>query len=287
MFYPVGKAINNENWRVPPALNAKNYDVISANPETVHFRTNLALVNYQNSHFSVQLDRTITLLSPQQISRQLSIELPTSVNQVAYRSHTSLTNLGEDWRPEKGLITLWSMAMLQGTDDSVSMFVIAPEQGPVQSYLYPLYADRLISRNHLVFFKTDGKYRSKIGIPADISGDLILSYSPSLAKLTVLKITIDQDGRYPISLEKLYTKQAKGDVTNAYNHGNMDGSLLAKSAFYELESAAPMLALKTNQSVSHTQQVFHFVGNSKQLDAISQQLVGINVSDTNTLFKSE
>lgn len=76
-------------------------------------------------------------------------------------------------------------------------------------------------------------------------------------------------------------------MTNAYNHGNMDGSLLAEPAFFELESAAPMLALKTNESVSHIQQVFHFVGNIKQLDAISSQLVSIKVSDTDKLFKSE
>ncbi|WP_158970658.1 DUF6786 family protein [Paraglaciecola sp. L3A3] len=287
LFYPAGKEIKSENWQVPTALNEKNYSVVLANNKTVHFQKNLQLINHQNSQFSVQLDRKITLLNKPEIEQHLNIQLPKAVNQVAYSSDTELTNLGDNWHVDKGLITLWSMAMLQGSDDNISMFTITPEQAPAQSYLYDLYGDRLISKEHLIFYKTDGKYRSKIGIPVAISGNLILSYSPSLKRLTVIKFTLNKQAAYPISLEQENTNGIKGDVTNAYNHGNMDGSLLANSAFFELESSAPMRALKTNESVSHTQQVFHFVGQVHLLDLIAKQLVGIKVSETDNIFQSQ
>jgi hypothetical protein len=285
LFYPAGKAIKSENWRVPPALQAKDYLVVSQNSHSAHFQKNLDLVNYQNTAFSARLDRKITLLSAPEIAKSLDVTFPKTVNQVGYPSFNSLTNIGDDWNIENGLITIWSLAMLQGSDDNISMFAIKPEQAPAQSYLYPLYGDRLISKDHLVFYKTDGKYRSKIGIPAAMSKDLMLSYAPSLNRLTVIKFSLAPAENYPISLEQADTTLVKGDVTNAYNHGNMDGSLLDDSAFFELESAAPMLALKTNGSVTHTQQVVHFIGTTAELDLISSQLIGINVSQTQNIFK--
>lgn len=285
LFYPAGKAIKNENWRVPPALQARDYLVVSQNSHSAHFQKILDLVNHQNTQFSARLDRKITLLSTKEIAQSLDITLPKTVNQVGYTSFNSLTNVGDDWNTKTGLITIWSLAMLQGSDDNISMFPIKPEQAPAQSYLYPLYGDRLISKDHLVFYKTDGRYRSKIGIPVTMSKDLMLSYTPSLNRLTVIKFSLAPAETYPISLEQADTTLAKGDVTNAYNHGNMDGSLLGEPAFFELESAAPMRALKTNESVTHTQQITHFIGTTAELDLISNQLIGIDVSQTQNIFK--
>jgi hypothetical protein len=54
--------------------------------------------------------------------------------------------------------------------------------------------------------------------------------------------------------------------------------------FYEMESVSPAAFLKPGGSLSHTHAVFHFTGDAKGLDAISQKLLGVSLEDIQKEF---
>lgn len=284
LYYPVGTKMSGENWRVPHALLEQNYPIIKQGRDSITFQKKLFFENFQGSHFSTQFTRKVTLRTKAEVENSLGITLSDAINWVSFTADNALMNIGKDWRASNGLITIWSMAMYQGTDDMVSIFptTIANElnaEKQVNQYLYPLNEKRLRQVRQAILYKTDGRYRSKIGIPANISKNVIGAYSSSLRRLTIVKFSLHKNNTYPISLEEVATKGVLGDVSNAYNHGANDGSILAKPAFFELESAAPMRTLKKGESIQHTQQVSHFFGSVQELDAISEKVLGVKLLD--------
>ena len=68
-----------------------------------------------------------------------------------------------------------------------------------------------------------------------------------------------------------------GDAVNTYNDGPLaDGTQMGP--FYEIESVSPAAFLKPGQSLSHHHAVFHFTGDEKALDALSQKLLGVSLA---------
>ena len=55
--------------------------------------------------------------------------------------------------------------------------------------------------------------------------------------------------------------------------------------FYEIESVSPAAFLKPNQSIVHKQSVYHFTGDEKSLNVISQKLLGASLHEITQAFK--
>lgn len=282
VFYPPKKAITSENWRVPPGLKAQNYQVIEVGEShAVMQKKSLRLENHIGTPFLVDIVRELRLYTAPDIKHYLNIALPKNVSYVGFGSLTTLTNVGEDWHKNTGALAIWNLGMYQGTDDAVAIIpahASVPNIGSIHQYLYPLDATRLAFKKSAFFYKVDGRYRSKVGMPAQYSQALIASYAPSLRRLTLIKFSFSRSSPYPIAVEDDVPLSTPGDVTNVYNHGGMNGELLGSASFYELETASPMVALKTGAAIKHTHQTFHFFGEPAALNPITTSLLGIPIT---------
>ena len=145
------------------------------------------------------------------------------------------------------------------------------------SYFGKVPSSRLRKTDSMLFFKTDGKYRSKIGIPPSIVKPLVGSYDSVRNILTIMKVEYKGDLDYVNSMWEHQKYPYKGDVVNAYNDGPNDmGTQLG--AFYEIETSSPAVALKKGEALTHVKIVFHFQGAKAELNKISKKVLGVELS---------
>ncbi|WP_440876045.1 DUF6786 family protein [Thalassotalea sp. PLHSN55] len=281
VFYPVGDSFASNLWRVPEAVSETPFTLISKNAHSAHLYQKLHVQNMQGTEFIVGVDRNISLYSKRHLNTLLKIKLPENVKYIGFGSNNRLTNLGKDWRADTGLLSIWILGMFQGTDNS---WAIAPlnqevsQKGQIHTYLNTINNDYLKQHDEAVYFKVDGKFRAKLGVPKTITKDRIASYSPELNRLTVVLFSFTNQPNYPIALESDVPDGTLGDVSNFYNHQGPS----ADKEFYELETAAAMEPLKHGDFIEHQHHTFHFFGNSNQLDNIAQQVLGLSLQKIQT-----
>ena len=68
-----------------------------------------------------------------------------------------------------------------------------------------------------------------------------------------------------------------GDAFQSYNNGGDDPSEPATDAFFELESASPVRALKKGESISHRHATYHFQGSRAELEKLAGKLLGVSL----------
>lgn len=185
-------------------------------------------------------------------------------------------NFGEDLK----YILEYEQAVVLSADNGSDQIIISPQH---QGRVLTSAAEGLKgSSNGWLDRKADGRYRRKIGIAKERSQDIMASYTPEESRFTIIKFSFEDAEEYPISHESSNSDGVAGDVTNSYNHGNMDGSLLEPAGFFELESAGAMKPLKSGESISHSHHKFHFFGDRKALNKVSQPLLGLSIEEIET-----
>ncbi len=127
-------------------------------------------------------------------------------------------------------------------------------------------------KDGIIFFKTDGKHRSKIGISPQRALPYCGSYDPEKQVLTLLWYSApDKPSRYVNSKWGDQAFPFKGDVVNSYNDGPVaDGSIMGP--FYEIESSSPAAMLTAGSSITHSQRIFHITGSKENLSKITEKL---------------
>ena len=102
----------------------------------------------------------------------MDLDISKEIAFVAFESKNLITNLDQEpILKETGLVAVWSAGMFKGSDEST---VIIPlnlnaESETIYKYMGKLERDRLQIKSDILFFKADGLYRSKIGIPPNIA----------------------------------------------------------------------------------------------------------------------
>ena len=110
-----------------------------------------------------------------------------------------------------------------------------------------------------LLFKCDGKYRSKLGFPPQLTPWVAGSYDADRKILTIITFDVDREGDYVNSKWKIQEEPYKGDAFNTYNDGPLaDGTQLGP--FYELESSSPVFPLKPYETQIYSQVTAHFEG---------------------------
>lgn len=282
LYYPKGNRFAPELWRVPKALTQGTYPVVTQTRDSANFSTSLEVQNMQGTQFNLLLEREVQLYSDEEIDQLLGITLPPALARIGFSSTNKLTNKGSNWHPRNGLVTIWILGTFQGTQNTL---VMIPTESPqhdsrVHTYLNTIHQDRLVQTENLVVLRADGRYRSKIGINKWLTKSTLVSYSPELSRLTLIKFSFRMADNYPISFEENTPDETLGDVTNVYNHDGQSET----EAFYELETSAEMKPLKQNESVLHIHQTFHIFGEQAELDGISQAILGRPLSEITTTF---
>ena len=270
----------------PPPVNEEAYEVIAKDQNQIHFRKNMNFTNYSNSSFDVTLDRTVRLLSQQDLYPDLEIPLDNSIKMVAYESENTITNTGNsEWKKETGLLSIWILGMYNPSPQTT---IVIPFNSGSESelgrtvndeYFGKVPADRLVIKNDVLFFSGDGTYRSKIGISRQRCKPMLGSYDAYNQVLTLVQFNLPKDATdYVNSMWAMQDEPFAGDVVNSYNDGPPEPGKDPMGPFYELETSSPALALKPGEKQSHTHRTIHIQGEETQLDKIAQKFLGIELA---------
>ena len=219
----------------------------------------------------------------------LGTPVPEGVKCVAYRTVNGLTNDGDyEWTKETGMPSVWLLGMFNPTPTTV-VFIPYNEDYDGRKvndeYFGKIPSDRLVADNGILYFKIDGKFRSKLGLPEGSARDVCGSYDYAKGVLTIIKYTLPEDGN-AVYVNGQWGPQEdpySGDVINAYNDGpTEDGTVMGP--FYEMETSSPAAALKPGETLSHIQTTMHFSGAEDDLDILAREIFGTSLKSLSGIF---
>jgi hypothetical protein len=290
VFFKPGAGQVFDNWHTPKPVDIEPWIVVNAGDKSVTMEKAMDVTNYQGTLLRLKIDRTVALLSTPEINSTLGISLNADIKAVAYATENSITNLNDfAWTAETGTICIWILDMFNPGPKAVTIvpFISGDEKelGPVATtnYFGEIPASHFQIRNNVAFLKTDGKYRSKIGINAKRTKAIAGNYDPDTKRLTVSTFDVDPNAVYLNQEWNPAKDPLTGDALNAYNDGPLeDGSIMGP--FLELESASPGAFIAPNESFRHNHNVYHFAGEEKGLSEIMKTLFGISIEEINTIF---
>jgi hypothetical protein len=205
-----------------------------------------------------------------------------AVQSVAFESRNTITNEGDaPWQKETGLLSVWILGMFTPSPEAIAIvpYREGEELGKVVTtdYFGEIPGDRLVLQDGIAYFKADGLYRSKIGIPRPRALPVAGSYDAASQVLTIVQYTLPDDAQdYVDSRWMIQEDPYAGDVVNSYNDGPLaEGGQLGP--FFELETSSPAAALAPGESLTHVHRTYHFVGTTADLDAISKSVLGVGL----------
>jgi hypothetical protein len=292
VYFEKGKEQIFANWVVPKEIDTISYKVVSQTLRSACFQKEFILTNYSGVSMQVGIERTVKLLTHEEIENALSLSLDTSLKCVAFQSENILVNNGQTaWNKQTRVLSLWMLAMFNPSTEGVVFIPYKKgnekELGNIvnDDYFGKVPSERLIIKDGLVFFKTDGKLRSKIGISPLRALPWCGSYDPQKQVLTLLWCSLPEGpSEYVNSKWGKQDNPLKGDAINSYNDGpNDSGSVMGP--FYEIESSSPAAILAPGGKITHKQQVFHISGDEAHLSLITEKLFSVSITAIKQVFK--
>jgi len=290
LFFQPGDSMVFDHWKTPAAFDNEVWKVTAQTNNSVTMQKDMQLLNYHNTQLQLSVTRAIDILSNDDINKSTGLTLDTSVKVVGYQTINTLTNTGKDeWTEATGMPCIWILDMMKNTPSTVIVVPYKNAKGAnfedvaTTNYFGEIPADRLKHDDNKLLFKADGKSRGKLGIKPKYAKPVLGSYDPQNKVLTIAMFEPDANAKYLNQEWNTLKPSFSGDAVNAYNDGPLaDGSQMGP--FYEIESVSPAAFLKPNQSIVHKQSVYHFTGDEKALDAISQKLLGVTLNEVETAF---
>ncbi len=291
IFFKKGDPFNLDTWQTPSIIDTETYDLVAKNEKSALFEKEINIKNYSGYEFSLKVDRSVALLTNEELHGILKLSLPDDLGAVAYRSVNKITNTGvSKWTKETGALSIWILGMF---NPSPAMIIMIPfKKGPEielglivnDTYFGKVPEDRLIVGDGIMYFKGDGQYRSKIGLNPKRALPVMGSYDEDSKLLTIIHYSKPEgETDYVNSMWEIQEEPFAGDATNSYNDGPVDGNALGP--FYELESSSPAAFLESGQSMEHTHTTIHIQGDEKELGKIVQQVFGVSLTQVKEAFK--
>jgi hypothetical protein len=289
VYFEQGEEQIFANWAVPKVIDLDTFKIVKKDPERVTFSKSTLLKNASGTEFSLGIERSVSLLHKDTVSKILNMEIPPGVNSVAYQTDNIIMNTGNDpWTKEGGLLSIWMLSMFNPTE-AITVFIPYNQQGQGtivnDDYFGKVPPERLIVEDGMLFFKIDGKLRSKIGIPYQRARPLCGSYDSEMKVLTLLWCSMPSG--YKPYVNSKWGKQDdpyNGDVINSYNDGPVeDGSIMGP--FYEIETSSPGAELEPGESLLHIQRIIHFQGDEAALGKIVTEVFGLSLDYIANKFK--
>lgn len=291
LYFGEGQEQVFENWKVPVFIDTDEYPIINQTDNEVIFEKSASLKNASGYTFDLNIKRKVKLLDDKAIVASLGLESVHGLECMGYLTENKLSNEGEEaWVKDKGLISVWLLCMF-APSPTTTVFIPYNDSEDLEGvtivndeYFGKVPEDRLIKKEGVIYFKIDGKYRSKIGVPKGRAGNICGSYDSSSGVLTILKInTPENDSPYVNGNWGEQDDPFSGDVLNSYNDGPVeDGSIMGP--FYEIESSSPGAELSPGESIVHKQQIYHFKGDETELELIVKSIFGLSLSGIKAIF---
>ena len=293
LFFKKGQAFNLQNWQTPPFMDTMRFRMVSKTESSVTCHQRATLTNFSGTRYHVDVSRTVRLLTPEAAAKDLGIDLGKGVKLVGYESENHLKNVGpKAWTEKDGLLSLWILGQLHHSPTTTVAIPYTPgpesELGvPVNdTYFGKVPSDRLKVGEKAIFFKADGQYRSKIGLNPRRAHDVLGSWDPASGVLTFVQYNKPSGvTRYVNSSWEIQKRPFGGDCLNSYNDGPPAPGAKPLGPFYEVESSSPAAALAPGQSITHIHRTYHFSGDTEQLNAIAEKVLGVSLDDIANAFK--
>ncbi|MCH8980357.1 MAG: hypothetical protein IH945_14125 [Armatimonadetes bacterium] len=274
------------DWQTPPLIDTEPFDVVSQSDSEAVFCKKATISNYSGTEFTLAIERTVRLLTSDDVEENLGIELPDGVQTVAYETSNELTNAGDvAWDKSTGLLSIWILGMFKhsATTRVVVPFKQGDDLGPIvnDTYFGKVPEDRLVTKDGYLVFRADGQFRSKIGLSPLRAKDVLGSYDPARGLLTIVQYRLPEGVTDYVNSNwnKHQDDPFAGDVVNSYNDGPPEPGKPPLGPFYELETSSPALALGPGESWQHVHRTFHFTGTPAALGQIAADVLGVDIED--------
>jgi hypothetical protein len=292
LFFRKGDPFDLAHWTTPAPLDTEPFAVNAQAADRVAFAKDMAFFNYAGTWLELRLDRTIRLVGAAETWKGLGLEPPPGVTAVAFESENKVTNTGgAAWRKETGLVSIWILGMFRPSPTTTVVMPFrradAPDRSPVvnDGYFGKVPADRLAVADGAVFFRGDGRHRSKIGLSPSRAQSVLGSFDPMGPLLTLVAFTRpDGAADYVNSMWETQANPFGGDVSNSYNDGPPAPGVPPLGPFYELESSSPAAALAPRQSIVHCHRTIHLTGARAGLDAVARKALGVGLDRIEAAF---
>ena len=291
LFFEPKTEMGFKNWKTPAAYDTEPWTVTTKNDQSIAMQKEMKLINYTGTQLQLTVDRTITILSRQQVSKEIGVSLDSTTKAVGYETRNVITNKGTNaWTEETGMPCIWILDMFKPTASTTIVVPFKNAKGQpftqvaTTNYFGEIPLERLNHTDEILYFKADGKKRGKLGVVPGKAMPFSGSYDAENSVLTITMFDVAPASKY-LNQEWNTTKPSfKGDAVNAYNDGPLaDGSQMGP--FYEIESVSPAAFLKPDESLSHSHSVFHFTGTEEAMDVIARKVFGVSLNDIKTAFK--
>jgi len=288
-YFRKGEAQEYSNWKVPSFEDTDAFSVLSKSGKSIEMALDYVAVNASDVEFSIGARRKVSLLDRSELESLLGVSLPDGVDAVAYRTENTLVNNGDSaWTKETGMPSVWLLGMYAPTPTTTVFIPYESEYSgkPVKDdYFGPIPSDRLVVEDGLACFRIDGKFRSKLGLPAGSAKDLCGSYDSEAGVLNILKYTVPEGAcEYVNSQWGPQDDPFCGDVINSYNDGPTEtGTIMGP--FYEIETSSPAAALAPGDSLTHVQTTIHLKGTKDELSLIAKAVFAVDLVSISTVFK--
>ena len=285
VFFKNGVPFDLEHWFTPAPVDTEPFDLVSKSKNRAVLKKNMQLENYSRTVFELRVDREIRILGQDQAVEVLGITPAKKVKMITFETINKVTNTGEKaWEKTTGLLSIWILGMFNPSPATtiVVPFKTGPEGklGPTvnDAYFGKVPADRLVVRDGVLFFSSDGQYRSKIGLSPLRAMPILGSYDAVNQVLTIVQYSKPRGAMdYVNSMWELQDEPYKGDVVNSYNDGPAEPGAKPLGPFYELETSSPAAALKPGGAISHVHRTFHLQGPEADLDSIAKAALGVTI----------
>lgn len=280
IFFEPGKEQIFDNWHTPKAVDTEAWIIKGSSSKDVLMVKDIEVKNYKGNLLKIRVQRVVTLISNQEIEQKLRIKLSGKVKAVAYSNDNKITNKNNfEWTEKTGTVCIWLLDMFNPSPSALT--IIPYNEGDEQTlgkvattdYFGEIPSDRIKIENDMLYLKTDGKYRSKMGMNPKRTKSIAANYDSESKRLTIVTFDVELDKNYLNQEWNPKKNPLTGDALNAYNDGPLDdGSIMGP--FLELESCSPAAFLKPGESLKHVQNVYHFVGDETDLSPISERILG-------------
>jgi uncharacterized RmlC-like cupin family protein len=292
IFFKPGDPFEFAAWKTPPSLDTLPYRVVNQTQDSIVFAHDCQFLNHSGTEFSVGIERTVRLLGDDAVEDVFGKSVPEQVQYVAYESDNVLKNTGDQpWTEKGGMLSIWLLGMYKPSPRTVVAIPFKKgteiELGPAvnDTYFGKVPPEYMAMSDSTVFFKGDGTRRGKIGISPARSKGIAGSYNADEKVLTLVTYNVPKNpGGYVNSMWEIQKDPFGGDVINSYNDGSPGPGLDPLGPFYELETSSPAAALNPGESIRHTQRTIHITGSEKELDAIAQRTLGVQLNEIKNVF---
>jgi hypothetical protein len=287
VFFKKGHPFDFTHWQTPASIDTEAFQVTAKMIDRVTLQKDIHVKNYAGFDFYLQVERKIRLLSATEVGQFLEYKTLDSLRIVGFESENKITNTGKvAWKKQTGLLSVWILGMFNPSQ--ATTIVIPIKEGsertlgrPVNdSYFGDIPDDRLEVQPDVIYFKGDGKYRSKIGISPRRAKPIMGSYDAKQGILTLVQFSLPENAQdYVNSMWEIQKQPYAGDVVNSYNDGPVAPEGKPMGPFYELETSSPAAALEPGGKLIHIHRTYHFEGPVNELEKLAQATLGVTLQE--------